>query len=147
MNDEVRAALLEARRHADPKTRYVISWNGKPLKRVKGAFERAAKRAGLEISPYILRHTAAVWMAEAGVPLEEIAQYMGHTNIEITRKHYARYSPTHLRRAANATQVHGSECVVQNSAWSDNSCQETAEKGPPMRTTNYALLLATGTSE
>jgi integrase len=105
MNEEVHAALLEARQHADPKSPYVITWNGKPLKRVKGAFERAAKRAELDISPYALRHTAAVWMAEDGVPLEEIAQYMGHTNIEITRKHYARYTPTYLRRAASSLRV------------------------------------------
>lgn len=109
MNEEVYAALVEARRHADPKTPHVISWNGGPLKRIKGAFERAAERAGLSISPYILRHTAAVWMAEDGVPLEEISQYLGHTDIEITRKHYARYTPTYLRRAASSlTVVRGS---------------------------------------
>ena len=103
MNDEVRRALSEARSIAE--TKYVIEFNGKPLKRVKGALERAAKRAGVKASPYVLRHTSAVWMAEAGVPLDEISQYLGHTNVEITRKHYARFSPTHLRRAADALQV------------------------------------------
>ncbi|HEY5827216.1 MAG TPA: site-specific integrase [Hyphomicrobiaceae bacterium] len=103
MNDDARRVLLEARSIAE--TKYVVEFNGKPLKRVKGALERAAKRAGVKVSPYVLRHTSAVWMAEAGVPLEEIAQYLGHTNVEITRKHYARFSPTHLRRAANTLQV------------------------------------------
>lgn len=107
MNEEAREALIEARRHA--KTRYVIEFNGKPLKRIKGALERAAKRAGVKASPYVLRHTAGVWMAEAGVPMEEIAQYMGHSNPLITFKVYARFSPTHLKRAANAlTVVRGS---------------------------------------
>lgn len=105
MNDEVYEALIEARRQADPTSPYVITWAGKPCKRIKGAFERAAARAGLDCSPYRLRHTAAVWMAEAGVPIEEISQYLGHTNLEITRKHYARYSPTHLRRAAASLQI------------------------------------------
>jgi integrase len=105
MSDEIRAALEEARKIAE--TPYVIEFNGndKPLKRIKGALERAAERAGVKASPYVMRHTAAVWMAEEGIPLEEIAQYLGHTSIEITRKHYARYSPAYLKRAANATQV------------------------------------------
>ena len=82
MNEEAREALLEARRHAT--SSYVIEFNGKPLKRIKGALERACKRAKVKASPYVLRHTAGVWMAEAGVPMEEIAQYMGHTDPKIT---------------------------------------------------------------
>lgn len=112
MNDEVREALLEARRRSQGSA-YVIEFNGKPIKRIKGALERAAKRAHVKASPYVLRHTAGVWMAEAGVPMEEIAQYMGHTSPDITFKTYARFSPTHLKGAANAlTVVRGSPGTV-----------------------------------
>lgn len=112
MNDDVREALMEQRRRT-PTTTYVIEFNGKPLKRIKGALERAAKRAGLKVSPYVLRHTAGVWMAEAGVPMEEIAQYMGHTDLRTTYRVYARFSPTHLKRAANSLQlVRGSDGTV-----------------------------------
>lgn len=104
MNDEAREALIEAKRRAGVSP-YVINFNGKPLKRIKGALERAAKRAGLKVSPYVLRHTAGVWMAEAGVPMAEIAQYMGHTDIQTTYRVYARFSPTHLQRAANSLQI------------------------------------------
>jgi integrase len=38
-------------------------------------------------------------MAEEGVPMSEISQYLGHTDTKTTEKHYARYSPTFLRRA------------------------------------------------
>lgn len=44
-------------------------------------------------------------MAEAGVPMEEIAQYLGHTNPAITRSTYARFSPEFLRKAANALEI------------------------------------------
>lgn len=104
MNDDAREALMEQRRRS-PDTRFVIEFNGKPLKRIKGALERAAKRAGLKVSPYVLRHTAGVWMAEDGVPMAEIAQYMGHTDIQTTYRVYARFSPTHLQRAANSLQI------------------------------------------
>lgn len=111
MNDEARNALVEAKRRAT--TPYVIEFSGKPMQRIKGSLERAAKRANVDASPYVLRHTAAVWMAEAGVPLEEIAQYLGHTNPLITYRTYARFSPTHLQRAANVLQVvRGSEGAV-----------------------------------
>lgn len=103
MNDEARMALLEARRRAASK--YVVEFNGKSLKRIKGALERACKRARVKASPYVLRHTAGVWMAEAGVPMAEIAQYMGHTDLQTTYRVYARFSPTHLQRAANTLQI------------------------------------------
>lgn len=44
-------------------------------------------------------------MAEAGVPMEEIAQFLAHSNVEITRKVYARFSPNHLRQAAKALEL------------------------------------------
>jgi len=44
-------------------------------------------------------------MAEAGVPIEEIAEYLGHSNPNITRATYARFSPQHLRKAAGALEI------------------------------------------
>lgn len=57
----------------------------------------------------MLRHTAAVWMAEGGIPITEIAAYMGHTTPAVTFRTYARYSPEYLRKASDAisTALHG----------------------------------------
>ena len=44
-------------------------------------------------------------MAEAGHPMSEIAQYLGHADSRITERVYARYSPSHLRRAADALEI------------------------------------------
>jgi integrase len=63
------------------------------------------ERAGLqEVPPHVLRHTAAVWMAEAGSSMVEIAQYLGHSDSRITQKVYARFSPTFLRRSSAALE-------------------------------------------
>ena len=51
-------------------------------------------------------------MAEAGVPMEQIAQYLGHTNVSTTYRIYARYSPTFLQQAAKAVEVGGLRRVV-----------------------------------
>ena len=49
----------------------------------------------------MLRHTAAVHMAEAGVPMTRISQFLGHSNTGITERAYARFAPDHLRDAAD----------------------------------------------
>lgn len=93
--------LREAQRAA--LTEFVIEWAGKPVKSIKKAIGRAGARAGMVgLTPYVLRHTAAVWMAEGGTPMEEIAQYMGHTSPNVTFRTYARYSPNYLQKAAKA---------------------------------------------
>ncbi|MBC6444588.1 MAG: site-specific integrase [Alphaproteobacteria bacterium GM202ARS2] len=88
-------------------TDYVIEHYGKPLGSMWWSIKQAGKRAelGFELYPYCLRHTAAVWMAEDNVPLEAIAQYLGHTSTKITYEYYARYSPTYLQKAAASLNV------------------------------------------
>lgn len=104
MNEAARAALKEAYRARE--SNHVIEWAGKPLKSIKKGFARAAKRASLkDVSPHVLRHTAAVWMAEAGVPMPEIAQYLGHSDPRVTYRVYARYSPEYLKGAASALEI------------------------------------------
>ena len=57
------------------------------------------------VTPHALRHTAAVWMAEAGVPMPRIAAFLGHSNSRITEERYARFAPDHLREAAEALEI------------------------------------------
>lgn len=91
---ELRAAY-EARQ-----TSYVIEYAGDRVLNIKKGFAGAARRAGIEgITPHDLRHTAAVWMAEDGVSMDEIAQSLGHASSKTTFAVYARFSPTHLRKA------------------------------------------------
>lgn len=104
INGTLLAVLREAR--AGAMTDHVIEWAGEPVKSLKKGMATAAKRAGLPwVTAHVFRHTAAVWMAEAGIPMEEISQFLGHSNVEITRRVYARYSPDYLRKAASALEI------------------------------------------
>jgi integrase len=95
----LKAALLEARQGA--LSNHVIEWAGKPVQKPRRALARAGRNAGIgHVHPHLLRHSAAVHMAEDGVPIEEIAQYLGHSDVNVTRKIYARFSPDYLRKAA-----------------------------------------------
>ncbi len=104
MNGMVRAALSEAREGA--LSNHVIEWAGKPVGSLKKGMGTAARKAGLVgVSPHVLRHTAAVWMAEGKVPMEEIAQLMGHKDSRVTSSIYARFSPDYLRGAAEVLNL------------------------------------------
>jgi integrase len=104
ITNTLRAALSEARQGA--RTDHVIEWGGEPIKAVRTALSKAAKRAGVAgVSPHVLRHTAAVWMVEAGKPMDEIAAVLGHRDTATTRKVYARYSPDHLRDTMGALEL------------------------------------------
>lgn len=104
INSTLLTALRDAK--AGALTDYVVEWAGEPVKSLKRGIATAAREAKVkDVSAHVFRHTAAVWMAEAGVPMEEISQYLGHSNAEITRSVYARYSPDHLRKAAEALNL------------------------------------------
>lgn len=82
---------------------FVVEYAGRRVYSIKRGFRAAAVRAGLhDVTPHVLRHTAASWMAEAGVSMDEIAQFLGHTSPSVTFRTYARYSPDHLRGAVKA---------------------------------------------
>jgi integrase len=102
LNDEALSALKEAWKARQ--SQFVVERGAKQVRSIKKAFQAASARAGIYVTPYTLRHTGAVWAAEAGVSMSELAQFMGHDDSATTEKHYARFSPGHLRRVAQAVQ-------------------------------------------
>jgi len=104
ITEGARAELAEAKRAAE--TKFVPEWRGEPISTVKGSFEKACARACFDgVTPHVLRHTAGVWVAEAGPLMTEIAQYLGHTDPRVTFRVYARYSPEYLRGASGALEL------------------------------------------
>lgn len=82
---------------------HVIEWGGHRVLSIKKGFKAACARAGIEgVTPHILRHTAASWMAMKGIPMFEISKYLGHSDTRVTERRYAKLSPDYLRSAANA---------------------------------------------
>lgn len=103
MTDRLRRELLTAQ--AAALTPFVIEYGGDPVKNIKKGFAKAVERSGLiDVTPHDLRHSAAVWMAEDGIPMDEIAQFLGHSDPRITFRVYARYSPAYLKKAASSLE-------------------------------------------
>ncbi|MDO5648834.1 site-specific integrase [Paracoccus sp. (in: a-proteobacteria)] len=66
-------------------------------------FKRAVARAGLgpEVTPHVLRHTAASFMVKS-VPLIIASRMLGHSNTKITESVYVHVTADDLRPAADA---------------------------------------------
>jgi integrase len=104
INDTLLVALQEA--HGAALSPWVIEWGGRRVKSIKKGLKAAGKAIGRpDVSPHMIRHSSAVWLAEDGHSMEEISQYLGHNNSRITASTYARFSPTHLRRLADSLRT------------------------------------------
>ena len=90
--------LLRAQQRAS--SPYVLSFHGRKLKSVRRAFRRARERAGLgpDVVPYVMRHTCASWLAQAGVPMFQISGWLGHS-IQRTTELYSHHHPDHMQQA------------------------------------------------
>jgi len=111
MNSSARAALQEA--HQGALTRHVVEWAGQRGERQEGhkkGIRAARTRVGMAVSPHDFRHSAAVWMAEAGVQMKQIADCLSHEDSRITERVYARFRPACQREAAFGA---GGRCVRQ----------------------------------
>jgi integrase len=85
---------------------HFVEFNGKAVSSVKTAFARAVRLAGLsaeggKIVPHTLRHTAASWLLQRGVPIWQAAGYLG-MSAETLERVYGHHSPDHLKGAAEA---------------------------------------------
>jgi integrase len=101
MAERLRPYLIEARQAAT--CPFVIEHGSAAVGSVKTGVRAAARRAQVVgVSPHVLRHTAATWMAMKGVRIEEIARMLGHSDPRVTWRTYAKYSPDYLREAVAA---------------------------------------------
>jgi integrase len=112
--DRLVAALRRAKRRSNNDLGFVVhdagkqildiggAWNGDPDSFVQGSFGRACKRSGIVgVTPHTLRHTCGTWMAQQGVPLRLIGEYLGHSD-ERTTKLYAHHHPDYQDEAVAA---------------------------------------------
>ncbi|MFD0979274.1 tyrosine-type recombinase/integrase [Tropicimonas aquimaris] len=99
MNGMVRGVLQTA--HEAAISEFVVEHGGGPVKSIRTAFNAAKKRADLDhVTIHDVRRSAARFMVEAGVPMDRVAQMLGHSNTAMTEKVYGRFSPDHLQDAA-----------------------------------------------
>jgi len=100
MNGGLRASLATAKEAV--LSDYVVGYSGKKVGSTRKGFDNAVQRAGLsDVTIHTLRHRAAVHLDSNSVPIEKVAQYLGHSNAAITYQTHAPYAPEHLTEAAD----------------------------------------------
>jgi integrase len=78
-----------------------VEWNGEAVKDCDKAFRKVAHAAGLpDVTPHILRHTAATWLMQAGADVWQSAGYLGMT-VETLQNRYGHHHPDYLSDARN----------------------------------------------
>nr|WP_321509316.1 site-specific integrase [uncultured Celeribacter sp.] len=99
MNASVHSALVAAREAA--LSDYVIEYAGKPVKSIRKGVGNSIARSGIgHLTIHEIRHTAAVHLISAGIPIEKVAQFLGHSNTTVTYRVYGRFRPQHMEDAA-----------------------------------------------
>ena len=83
----------------------IVQYRGRPLGGTKSTFDHLKRRAGLaDVSAYTIRHTVAVEMRKRGVPVWEVAGFLGHTSGYKTTERYAKFGADHLGEAVRAIE-------------------------------------------
>jgi integrase len=104
MNRMARAALQSA--YPSRLTDHVVEWAGDRVHSIRTGYKAALQRAGMaSLGIHQIRHSVAVRMFAAGMPIEKVSQFLGHSNILITQKVYARFLPDHLADAAEVLDL------------------------------------------
>ena len=100
MPDAIVGTLLAARERSTGERVFSMSYEV-----LMKHFRKAAKAAGLwsedrqkNVTPHVLRHTTATQLAKSGATIEAISAILGHADVRITRKVYAKYSPTFMEQ-------------------------------------------------
>ena len=86
--------LLGFFRLARRRTRqYVLEYQGHQIGEVKHGLANAGRRAKIgHVHPHMLRHTAVTWLVRAGVPLWQVAGWVGMT-VQMIEGVYGHHAP------------------------------------------------------
>jgi integrase len=97
-----RRLLAHLRRWKRLGQRLVVEWNGKPVQDVDKAFRNVARDAGLaDVTPHVLRHTAATWLMQLGTDPWQAAEYLG-MSLKTLLENYGHHHPDYLSGAREA---------------------------------------------
>lgn len=101
---QVSRVLPHLQRWRKHTAQFLIEWQGLPIaSQERRAWRRARELADLssDVTPHVLRHTAATWLLQRGVSVYDVAGVLGCSE-EVVRRTYGHHAKDHLRAAVAA---------------------------------------------
>jgi len=132
-----RRLLAHLRRGHEHGQAYAVEWNRQPVKDCDKAFRNAAHDAGLDdVTPHILRHTAATWLMQAGADPWESAGFLGMT-VETLWNRYGHHHPDYLRGPRDAFDRAPSERKSTNASPMDRGIKRGQTSSNVLKIANH----------
>ena len=80
-----------------------VEYAGRLILKERRGWDRARELAflGDDVTPHTLKHTCITWMLQRGVPIRQVAGFVGTTE-KVIEKHYGHHSPDYLDAARTA---------------------------------------------
>ena len=77
-----------------------VEYAGRLIAKERKGWHRARELAGLgeDVTPHVLKHTCITWLLQNGVPIRQVAGFVG-TSEKIIETTYGHHSPDHLNAA------------------------------------------------
>jgi integrase len=112
-----RRLLTHLRRWKRLGAQFGVEWNGAPVRDCDKAFRNVVNAAGLpDVTPHVLRHTAATWLMQLGTDPWQAAEYLG-MSLKTLLENYGHHHPDYLAgpresldragdRRANTSPIH-----------------------------------------
>jgi len=92
LNADFKKFLAQSKAEDGDKIRYLITWRGKPVKRIVGAFKRAKRKAKIDpnrkLPPDAFRHAFITTALSSGGDLKGVFEMAGHSRTESTTRIY-----------------------------------------------------------
>src|SRR5215470_3614182 len=109
------------------RARYVVEWEGRPVRWINEVFTKIVKDAGLEgvVTPHTLRRTAATWLMQGGTDIWTAAGYLGMT-VQTLERVYGHHHPGHLAGVRGAFRKMRTANVWREPT--TNICEQRKEK-------------------
>lgn len=101
--------LPHLRRWRNQDHRYVVEWGNGSTLHIGRTMKEVAIAAGLgdDVTPHVLRHTAATWLMQTGTDMMVAGKFLGMTTRTLEST-YAHFRPDHLAAARAAFTAHHS---------------------------------------